>query len=326
MYKYIAKRILMMIPVLIGVTFLVFFIMALRPGDEAVMILGEGATDKAVAQLREELSLDDPLPVRYAKYMGGLVKGDMGTSYKNQLDVKDQILSRFPNTLILAIAGMLIALLIGIPIGILSARKQYTFLDRASMIGALIGVSMPNFWFGLVVVMLFSLKLGLLPSSGMGEGFIPMLKSLVLPALTLGTGAAATVTRMTRSSMLEVIRQDYISTARSKGIKESKVTRDHMFKNALIPIITVIGLQFGYLLGGAVLTETVFSWPGIGRLMVDAIKTKDTPLVLGSIIFIAVVFSLVNLAVDILYAFVDPRIRSQYSSKRSIPKKGVREI
>lgn len=322
MYKYITRRILMMIPVLIGVTFLVFSIMALRPGDEAVIILGEGATDEAVSQLREELSLDDPLLLRYGKYMGGLLKGDMGQSYKNQLDVKEQVLSRFPSTLILAMAGMFIALLIGIPVGIISARKQYTLVDRVSMVGALIGVSMPNFWFGLVVVMFFSLKLGLLPSSGMGEGFGPMMVSLILPALTLGTGAAATVTRMTRSSMLEVIRQDYIVTAHAKGIKESKITRDHMFKNALIPIITVVGLQFGYLLGGAVLTETVFSWPGLGRLMVDAIKTKDTPLVLGTIIFIAVVFSVVNLGVDILYAFVDPRIRSQYSSK----KKEVKEI
>ena len=318
MHKYILRRIFMMIPVLIGVTFLVFFIMALRPGDEAAMILGEGATDQAVEQLREELGLNDPLLVRYGKYMADLVRGDMGQSYKNQLDVKDQILTRFPNTLILAIAGMFIALLIGIPVGIISARKQYTLVDRVSMILALIGVSMPNFWFGLVVVMFFSLRLGILPSSGMGEGLVPMLLSLVLPALTLGTGAAATVTRMTRSSMLEVIRQDYIITARAKGIKESKITHDHMFKNALIPIITVVGLQFGYLLGGAVLTETVFSWPGLGRLMVDAIKQKDTPLVLGTIIFIAVVFSLVNLGVDILYAFVDPRIRSQYSSKKEV--------
>lgn len=245
----------------------------------------------------------------------------MGTSYRNKISVKEQILNRFPSTVILAVTGMFVALAIGIPVGIISAQKQYTFIDRISMFGALIGVSMPNFWFGLVVVMLFSLRLGLLPSSGMGEGFVPMIKSLVLPALTLGTGAAATVTRMTRSSMLEVIRQDYISTARAKGIKESKITHKHMFKNALIPIITVIGLQFGYLLGGAVLTETVFSWPGLGRLMVDAIKTKDTPLVLGSVIFMSVVFSVVNLSVDILYAFIDPRIRSQYSTR-----KGVKEI
>lgn len=318
MHKYILKRIFMLIPVLIGVTFLVFFIMALRPGDPAVIILGDGATDESVAQLREELSLDQPLMVRYGKYLSDLLHGDMGVSYKNRLDVMDQILDRFPNTVLLAVTGMFVALLIGIPIGILSAKKQYTLIDNVSMVFALLGVSMPNFWFGLVVVMIFSLGLGILPSSGMGQGFIGTLKSLILPALTLGTGAAATVTRMTRSSMLEVIRQDYIDTARSKGIKESQVTRRHMFKNALIPIITVVGLQFGYLLGGAVLTETVFSWPGLGRFMVDAIKTKDTPVVLGAVIFMSVVFSVVNLAVDILYAYVDPRIKSQYSSGKGV--------
>lgn len=318
MHKYILKRIFMLIPVLIGVTFLVFFIMALRPGDPAVIILGDGATDESVAQLREELALDKPLMVRYGKYLKDLLHGDMGVSYKNRLDVMDQILDRFPNTVLLAVTGMFVALLIGVPIGILSAKKQYTLIDNVSMVFALLGVSMPNFWFGLVVVMIFSLGLGILPSSGIGQGFVGTLKSLVLPALTLGTGAAATVTRMTRSSMLEVIRQDYIDTARSKGIKESQVTRRHMFKNALIPIITVVGLQFGYLLGGAVLTETVFSWPGLGRFMVDAIKTKDTPVVLGAVIFMSVVFSVVNLAVDILYAFVDPRIKSQYSSGKGV--------
>lgn len=318
MYKYIIKRILMLIPVLIGVTFLVFFIMALRPGDPAVMILGDGATDESVAMLREEIGLNDPLFVRYGHYMVNLVKGDMGTSYKNQMDVMDQILVRFPNTVLLAVTGMIVALLIGIPIGIISAKKQYTFIDNFSMVFALIGVSMPNFWFGLVVVMIFSLQLGILPSSGMGEGFFNLVKSLILPALTLGTGAAATVTRMTRSSMLEVIRQDYISTARAKGISENQVTRRHMFKNALIPIITVVGLQFGYLLGGAVLTETVFSWPGLGRFMVDAIKTKDTPVVLGTVIFMSVVFSMVNLMVDILYAYVDPRVKSQYKRKKVV--------
>lgn len=315
MHKFIARRILMLIPVMLGVTFLVFFIMALRPGDPAVMILGEGATDESVAILREELGLNDPLIVRYANYMKDLLRGDMGISYKTQLPVMPQILERFPNTVLLAITSMFVALLIGIPIGIISAKKQYTLIDNTSMVFALIGVSMPNFWFGLVVVMLFSLKLRILPSSGMGVGFVGVALSLILPALTLGTGAAATVTRMTRSSMLEVIRQDYISTARAKGIKESQVTHRHMFKNALIPIITVVGLQFGYLLGGAVLTETVFSWPGLGRFMVEAIKTKDTPVVLGTVIFMSVTFSMVNLLVDILYAYVDPRVKSMYKSR-----------
>lgn len=174
---------------------------------------------------------------------------------------------------------------------------------------------MPNFWFGLLMVILFALTLGWLPSQGMGEGFIPLIKSLVLPAVTLGTGAAAMITRMTRSSMLEVIRQDYIDTARAKGVSDKKITTRHMLKNAMIPIITAVGLQFGTLLGGAMLTETVFSWPGLGRLMVDSIKSKDIPMVLGSVIFLAIMFTVVNLAVDIIYAFVDPRIKSQYKRK-----------
>lgn len=314
MYKFILKRLLMMIPVLIGVTFVVFFILAMTPGDPAKMILGDQATQESIDSLREELGLNDPLLVRYFHYMGGLVKGDMGTSYKNQLNVRDQILDRFPNTVLLAVAGMLVALVIGIPIGIISAKKQYTALDNVSTVLGLVGVSMPVFWLGLLLSLLFSLKLGWLPSSGMGQGFVPLLKSLILPAVTLGVGSAATILRMTRSSMLEVIRQDYISTARAKGIKESRVTIRHMLKNALIPIITVVGLQFGQLLGGAMLTETVFSWPGLGRFMVDSIKSKDTPMVLGAVIFMAVVFSLVNLCIDILYAYVDPRIKSQYKT------------
>lgn len=316
MLKYIFKRILMLIPVLIGVTFVVFFILAMTPGDPARIILGENAPPESVAMLREELGLNDPIIVRYARYMGDLLKGDFGVSYKNQLSVLDQILDRFPNTVLLAVCGIFIAVLIGVPIGIISARQQYSMLDNVSMIIALIGVAMPNFWFGLVVVIIFALNLAILPSSGMDTtSFGALLKSLALPALTLGTGASAMMTRMTRSSMLEVVRQDYIDTARAKGVAEQKIVAKHMLKNALIPIVTVVGLEFGALLGGAVLTETVFSWPGLGRLVVDAIKMKDTPTVLGSVIFMSVVFSLVNLCVDILYAYIDPRIKSQYKSK-----------
>ena len=234
-----------------------------------------------------------------------------------------QVWDKFPNTAILAISGILVALIIGIPIGILSAKKQYTVMDNTSMVFSLVGVSMPNFWLGLLLSLLFALKLGWLPSQGMGRGFIGLLRSLVLPALTLGTGAAATVVRMTRSSMLEVIRQDYISTARAKGITDKQITKKHMLKNALIPIVTAVGLQFGLLLGGAMLTETIFSWPGLGRLMVDSITSKDIPMVLGSVIFMAVMFSFVNLLVDILYAFLDPRIKSQYSKKVVKRRRGV---
>lgn len=312
MLRYILRRLLMMIPVLIGVTFIVFFILALTPGDPAAIILGDGATPELLQRTREELGLDRPIVVRYLIYMKDALHGDLGVSYRNKIDVMATVLERFPATCILALAGIFVALLIGLPTGIISAKHQYTLLDYTTTVLSLIGVAMPNFWFGLLVVLVFSLGLGWLPSQGMGEGFVPLVKSLVLPALTLGTGCAATIVRMTRSSMLEVIRQDYISTARSKGISEGAVTMRHMMRNALIPIVTAVGLQFGHLLGGAMLTETIFSWPGLGRLMVDSIKSKDMPLVLGSVIFLAVMFSVVNLVVDIIYAFVDPRIKSQY--------------
>ncbi len=316
MHKYILKRLLMLIPVILGVTFIVFFILNLSPGDPAAMILGEQATAEALEMKREELGLNDPILVRYFNYMKDLLHGDMGVSYRNSISVWEQVIDRFPNTVVLAIAGILVALLIGIPLGILSAKKQNTIIDNISMVLSLIGVSMPNFWFGLLVVMLFSLKLGWLPSQGMGEGFVPLLLSLILPALTLGTGAAGSIARMTRSSMLEVIRQDYISTARAKGVDERTVTFQHMLRNALIPIITAVGLQFGGLLGGAMLTETVFSWPGLGRLMVENIKSKDIPMVLGCVVFLATMFTIVNLLVDIVYAFVDPRIKSLYKKGR----------
>lgn len=315
MYKYIIKRLLMLIPVIIGVTFIVFFILNLSPGDPAAIILGDQASAEALAMKREELGLNDPLLIRYGRYLVRMLHGDLGTSYKNSLSVWDQVISRFPNTAMLAVAAILVALAIGIPVGIISAKNQYSALDNISMVTALIGVSMPSFWMGLLLVIVFALKLGWLPSQGMGQGLTPLLKSLVLPAVTLGTSAAATITRMTRSSMLEVIRQDYIDTARAKGVSEKIITYRHMLKNAMIPIITAVGLQFGTLLGGAMLTETVFSWPGLGRLMVEAIKSKDIPLVLGSVIFLAVMFTVVNLAVDIVYAFVDPRIKSQYKRK-----------
>ena len=270
MFRLILKRLLLLIPVLIGVTFLVFAILSLAPGDPVLVVLGDNATEEAAEAMRSELGLDKPFLERYVNYIWDLLHGDFGKSYKTKLSVSDQILSRFPNTILLALSSMLIALLFGIPLGILSAKKQYTLLDNVASVGGLISVSMPNFWLGLLLV------------------------------------------SMTRSSVLETMRQDYVSTARAKGISESQVTTGHMLKNALIPIITSAGLQFGHLLGGSMLTETVFSWPGVGRYMLDAIKTKDTPAVLGSVILMSVSFSVVNLLVDILYAFVDPRIKSQY--------------
>ena len=323
MWKYILKRLLMMIPVLLGVTFLVFFILNMTPGDPAAIILGDQATPEAIAQLREELGLNDPLLIRYFRYIIDMLHGDFGESYKNGISVAAQVLDKFPNTAVLAVAGIFVALIIGIPVGIISARKQYSALDNTSMVFSLIGVSMPNFWLGLLLSLLFALKLGWFPSQGMGSGFLPLLRSLVLPAFTLGTGSAATVVRMTRSSMLEVIRQDYISTARSKGLSENVITKRHMFRNALIPIVTAVGLQFGTLLGGAMLTETVFSWPGLGRLMVDSLNSKDIPMVLGSVIFLTIMFSFVNLAVGISYAFIDPRIKSLYKKAGFRKRKAV---
>lgn len=307
MHKYIFRRLLMLIPVLIGVSFLVFTILSLTPGDPAQLILGESAPKEAILKLRDEMGLNDPFVVQYFNFIRKAIVGNFGTSYTTGREVFGEIFQRFPNTLLLATLGVIISVSIGIPVGIISATKQYTFIDSFSMIAALLGVSMPNFWLGLMLILTFSVKFRLLPSGGFES-----LKSVILPALTLGVGAAAIVTRMTRSSMLEVIRQDYIRTARAKGVLEKVVIRKHALKNALIPVVTVVGLQFGGLLGGAVLTESVYSWPGVGRMMVDAIRQKDTPTVLATVVFLATTFSVVNLLVDILYAYIDPRIKSQY--------------
>lgn len=307
MHKYVLKRILLLIPVLLGVSLLVFAIMSLTPGDPAQLILGENAPREAVLKLREEMGLNDPFFMQYLRFVKNAIVGDFGRSYTTGREVFGEIFARFPNTLVLAVIGIIISICIGIPIGIISATRQYSFLDSFSMVIALLGVSMPVFWLGLMLILTFSVKLGWLPSGGF-DG----LKSIILPAVTLGVGSAAIITRMTRSSMLEVIRQDYIRTARAKGVAEKVVINKHALKNALIPIITVVGLQFGHLLGGAVLTESVYSWPGVGRLMVDAIRQKDTPTVLAAVVFLAAAFSVVNLLVDILYAYVDPRIKSQY--------------
>lgn len=308
MSKYILKRLLFMIPVMIGVTFLVFFIISLTPGDAASMILGNGATQEAILELREKMGLNDPVIVQYANYVKKLLSGDMGTSYATGKTVSAEISARFPNTFKLTISAIILSIIISIPIGVISATRQYSIFDNVGMVLALIGISMPSFWTGLILIIFFSLNLGWFPSGGM-EG----LKSLILPAFTLAIASTASITRTTRSSMLEVIRQDYIQTARAKGVKRQVVTRKHALKNALIPAVTVIGLEFGVLLGGAVLTETVFSWPGIGRLMVQSIQSKDTPMILGCVIVFALSFSIVNLIIDILYAYIDPRIKANYS-------------
>ena len=307
MYKYICKRILMMIPVIIGVSRLVFLVLKMTPGDPARVVAGSEADEATVEQIREELGLNKPVLQQYVDYMLDLLHGDMGTSYTTNKPVAEEILARMPTTFILAFAGVFVAVLIGIPLGIISATKQYSILDYISTLLALGGVAMPNFWLGLMLILLFSLKLGWLPSGG-GDSWT----AYVLPAITLGVGATANFMRTTRSSMLEVIRQDYIRTARAKGAGEGRVVMHHALRNAMIPVITVIGLQIGTLLGGAVVNETVFSLPGLGTLMINAINQKNEPVVLGCLITFAIIFSLVNLLIDILYAFIDPRIKSQY--------------
>lgn len=310
MSKYIFKRLVMLIPVLIGVTFMVFMILNLSPGDVATMIAGEGADAETIEAIRHEYGLDRPLLVQYGSYMWDLLHGDMGRSYINNRDVFTSIMEVFPNTAKLAFWALVVSIAIALPIGIISAIRQYSIFDNIGMIIALLGVSMPGFWLGLMLIMAFSLYLGVLPSGGM-SGW----QSYILPAVTMGAGNAALVTRMTRSSMLEVIRQDYIRTAQAKGVPKKTVIIKHALRNSLIPVVTVVGLQFGTMLGGATITETVFSWPGIGRLIVNAIQSKDTPLVMGGVIMLTITFTIMNLLVDLLYAFIDPRIKAQYKRK-----------
>ncbi|MCD8574282.1 MAG: ABC transporter permease [Erysipelotrichaceae bacterium] len=308
MIKYILRRILLVIPVMLGVSFLVFTMIHFTPGDPVITILGETASQESIDQLREELGLNDPFLVQYFNYVRNIVVDqDMGRSYVTNRPVANEIIAKFPNTLRLALLGVLVSVSIGVPLGILSAVKQYTWIDNVAMFFALIGVSMPIFWQGILLILLFSVVLGVLPSSGFNT-----VQQMILPALTLGTGSAAIVARMTRSSMLEVYRQDYIRTARSKGLREFMVVTRHALRNTLIPVVTIIGLQFGFLLGGAIVTETIFSIPGVGRLMVDAIRQRDMLVVQGGVLFIAFTFSIVNLGVDVLYGFIDPKIRAQY--------------
>ena len=307
LYKYILKRLLMMLPIFLGVTFIIFFLTYITPGDPAVMMLGESAAPEALEALREEMGLNDPFIIRYANYVIRAFQGDLGKSYVTRRGVTDEIFARFPTTLTLAFYGSILSILIGIPLGILSATKQYTIFDNSATALGLLGVSIPNFWLGLMLIILFSLNLGWLPPSGIGSA-----SAWVLPIITIGTGSCALVMRITRSSMLEVIRQDYIRTARAKGQRESVIIWRHALRNALLPVVTAVGLDFGMLLGGAVLTETIYAIPGLGRFMVDSIRTRDYPIIMGGALFLAIVFSLVNLLVDILYAYIDPRIRSLY--------------
>ena len=308
MYRYVIKRLLMLIPVIILTSFIVFFIINLAPGDVVGQLTGGDATPEEVAEIRARLGLDQPILVRYIRYLGGLLHGDLGNSYISGKSVFESYSEKLPATLFLALSSIFVSIIISLPLGIASAVHHGSIRDNLGMILALIGLSMPNFWLGLLLIILFALNLGWLPSGG-AEG----LKSVILPAITVGTGLTAMLTRTTRSSMLDVIRQDYLRTARAKGVPEKVVIRKHALRNALIPVITVIGTQLGTCLGGAILTETVFAWPGVGRLILDAVNSRDIPMVTGCIILKTITISIILLIVDLLYAVVDPRIRAQYA-------------
>ncbi len=332
MLRYIIRRVLTIIPVLLGVSILVFGFLRLIPGDPAQVMLGERATPENIARVREQLGLNKPIYEQYLIFIGNALRGDLGRSVLRQEPVTQEIIRRFPATIELTLGAIIVALVVGIPAGIISAIRRGSIFDAASMLLALTGVSMPIFWLGLMLVLLFSVVLHLLPTGGRldaGTNFVPItnlilfdslvkgevgvfiqaLKHLALPAIALGSIPMAIIARMTRSSMLEVLSQDYIRTAHAKGLKERAVVINHALRNAWLPVITVVGLQVGRLLSGAILTETVFSWPGIGRWLVDAIYARDYPIVQGVTLFIALVFVGINLLVDVLYAWVDPRVK-----------------
>lgn len=307
MGKYILQRLGMMVVVVLGISFIVFTIMNLTPGNPAQLILGQSASPEQVAKLEAELGLNEPFFVRYFDYITDMFQGEFGNSYQTKLPVFEEILSRFPTTLTLAAVAMFFATLIGMPVGVISAVRQYSFVDAVSTVAALIFASIPSFVLGLVLMLVFALNLHWLPATGLQD-----ISGYILPAVTLSTGTMATLVRMTRSTMLEVLKQDYIRTARAKGAEEKSVILKHSLRNALLPIITVIGVDFGYLLAGTVVIESVFAISGIGSLLITSIRMKDTPVVMAAIMFVTIAYSLVNLLVDIIYAYIDPRIKSQY--------------
>ncbi|MBS6646673.1 MAG: ABC transporter permease [Clostridiaceae bacterium] len=314
MLRYIGKRLLWMIPIVLGVTILVFTMMTFCPGDPAEIILGTTATEADLVAKRVELGLDKPFIVRLATYMSDVfIHFDFGKSWITNVDIISTIMDRMPRTLTLTVVTLLVAFGLGIPLGIMAATHQNRWQDHVSMVLALIGVAIPNFWLALLLVLLFSVKLGWLPAMGIGTG-IAGLKYYILPAIANCAGALANCARQTRSSMLDVIRADYITTARSKGVPENAVIVKHALKNALIPIITMMGTAFGRLLGGAMIIETIFTIPGMGTYIIGAVNNRDYPIVQGGTIILAISFSLMMLLIDLLYAAVDPRIKAQYAS------------
>ena len=304
MLHYIERRLVFSIPILVLISVIVFAIMHILPGDPVkIMLSGQPVSGEVVERLREEYGLDKPLYRQYLDFAGGAITGDLGNSIRTNRPVLDEIITQLPSTLQLALAAMLIAISIGVVSGVLAAIRQGTWVDAGSMLFALIGVSMPGFWLALLLMLIFSFRLGWFPSVGSGS-----LRHLVLPAIVLGVGEAGVIARMVRANMVEVLRQEYVTVARAKGLAYRTVIVRHALRNALIPVVTVLGLQFGFMLGGAVIVETVFARPGIGRLAVDSILAKDYPMVQGVVLFSAVIYVFVNLIVDISYAWFDPRI------------------
>ena len=304
MLRYLVRRLLLTIPVLLGVATLVFALIHFIPGDPAQAMLGEGAAPEDIAQLRQRLGLDRPIPVQYLSFLKGLLQGDLGVSLRNDQPVTQQILERMPATAELAFASMLIAVLIALPLGIIAAVWRGTWIDFSAMTLSLVGISVPNFWLGPLMAIVFAVELGWLPVGGRGT-----LAHLALPAVTLGAALSAILARMTRASLLEELREPYVLAARAKGVSRSRAVLHHALRNSLIPIVTILGLQFGVVLTGAVITETIFAWPGIGRLLIQSISFRDYPTVQGCVLLIAVTYVGVNLITDLTYGFLDPRIR-----------------
>jgi peptide/nickel transport system permease protein len=304
MGRYLLRRLLMTIPVLVGVATLVFALIHLVPGDPAQSMLGDSASPEDVARLRESLGLDEPLLVQYKTFLVGIARGDLGTSFRYGTPVTQEIRSRLLRTAQLAVAAMMVAILFAIPLGILAAVFRGTAVDHAAMTLALVGISMPNFWLGPLLAILFAIVLGWLPVAGTGT-----IWHLVLPAVTLGAALSAILARMTRASVLEELRELYVLAARARGVSRARAVLWHAFRNSLIPIVTIIGLQFGAVLTGTIITETIFAWPGVGRLLIQAINFRDYPLVQGCILFISVTYVMMNLLTDLTYGWLDPRIR-----------------
>ncbi len=307
MSKFILRRLLLMVPTMLGVSFIIFGLLYLTPGDAAVAKLGQQAPPEAIEAYREKLGLNDPFIIQYGRYMKDALHGDLGKSYISGADVGDTLREYFPATVKLTLFSLAVAVIFGIIFGVISAVYKYSWIDKISMFFGMIGLSMPIFWSGMLFILLFSVKLGWLPSSGLRS-----FKHLILPGFALGFQSMAVIMRQTRSSMLEVLSKDYVRTARSKGLKEGYILFVHALKNAMIPVLTSAGLLTGSLIGGSVLTETIFSIPGIGRHMVQSISAMDYPMILGAVLLISLSYCVLNLVVDILYGFLDPRVRSQY--------------